>query len=100
MAVKVKDKIKIDKIVISFGDKEIEGDIEELKELKEVLDKLFPEKELHIIREKEYCKPYIWHPLIDYDYPYTITCGTSHWEATCKFTNNTNDTQTMYLSKQ
>ena len=49
-----KDEVKISKIVVKIGDKELNLSLEEARELQNILENLFASKEIKVIRDIEY----------------------------------------------
>jgi len=95
-----KKEIKVAKIVIKMGNKEAELDIQEVKDLKKVLDELFPEPEIQIVERNRW---YPYYPVSPRDYycpKWEITwCGTSNdYVHEGDSYVHEGDTQVMYLT--
>ena len=66
--------VKVEKIVIKIGDKEVEYTLEEAKKLQELLNNLLGNKEtIYVPVYPTYPQPY---PYYSYNVPWTITYGT------------------------
>jgi len=94
-------QVKVDRIVIKIGNKEISLDLDEAKELKEILADMFGGVK-EIIREEHYHPyPYIWYEYKVHATPtWTIKYGDSLTTNTTTYSGySTNGTiNTLYLT--
>jgi len=58
------DEIKVSKVVITIGNTEVSVTPDQLKELKEAIDAMFPQQRL-VVREVVY-RDWMYRPFIDY----------------------------------
>ena len=86
---------KIEKIVLNIGDKEIDLSLDEAKELKSILNKLFGTKETVIWRDRDVYipRPYpVW--IQRREYP-----DWSHWDIICTSDSNSTSGALHLLAK-